>query len=75
MQNELRMNEEMEKIFKKGDDDLIEVLFLKFAVGNEKKKELPGVPAGVQTGDLPNNTSKIYHYHFLLLTPLMISEI
>lgn len=38
-------------------------------------KELSGVPARVQTGNPPNNTSKIYHYHFLLLTPLMISEI
>lgn len=40
-----------------------------------KTKELSGVPAGVQTNDLPNNTLKIYHYHFLLLRPLMISEI
>jgi len=29
------MNEEMEKTFKKGDGDLIEVPFLNFAVGNE----------------------------------------
>jgi len=36
MQNELWMNEEMEKIFKKGSGDLIEVFFLNFAVGNEE---------------------------------------
>jgi hypothetical protein len=35
MQNELRLNEEMEKGLKKGDGDLIEVLFLNFAIGNE----------------------------------------
>jgi hypothetical protein len=40
-----------------------------------KTKELSGVPPGVQTDDLPSNTSKIYHYHFLLLTPLIISDI
>jgi hypothetical protein len=40
-----------------------------------KAKELSGVPAGVQTGDIHNNTSKIYRYHYLLLALLMISEI
>jgi endo-beta-N-acetylglucosaminidase D len=38
MQNELRVNEEMEKILKKGNSDIIEVLFLNFAVGNEENK-------------------------------------
>jgi hypothetical protein len=40
-----------------------------------KTKELSGVPAGVHNSDLPSNTSKIYHYHFLLLTSLTLSEI
>ena len=53
MQNELRMNEEMEKIFKKGDVDLIDLLFLNFAVGNKENKEWSCVRVGVQTGDFP----------------------
>jgi hypothetical protein len=32
------MNEEMEKTLKRGDGDLIEVLSLNFAVGNEENK-------------------------------------
>ena len=43
MQNELRMNEEMEKILIKGDGDLIEVLFLNFVVGTEENKFKPSL--------------------------------
>jgi hypothetical protein len=40
-----------------------------------KTKELSGVPAGAQTGNLLNNIPKIYRYRYLLLRPPMISKI
>jgi len=58
MQNELRMNEEKEKIFKKGDGDLIEVLSLKFAVGNEEKKNFQVCQLGFKSVIFPKTLQR-----------------